>query len=82
MSENMEEKVVGYEADIKPLFNETDQDHMLFMFDLWSYDDVKDNADDIYDSVSHKRMPKPPLPPWTQDQMDLFKAWIDGGHQP
>ena len=48
---------VSFDKDIKPLMTDTDRDHMLFMFDLWSYKDVKDNADDIYDAVSSGRMP-------------------------
>jgi len=73
---------VSFDTDIKPLITEADRDHMLFMFDLWSYKDVKENADDIYDSVSHGRMPPAPTGPWTTDKVDLFKQWIDGGFQP
>ena len=50
---------VSFDKDIKPLMTEADRNHMEFMFDLWSYKDVKDNADDIYDSVSNGRMPPP-----------------------
>lgn len=74
---------VTFEIDIKPLMTGTDRDHMLFMFDLWSYGDVKDNADDIYDSVSSGRMPPPPTGrTWSKDQVDLFKQWMDDGYQP
>ena len=76
---------VSFDKDIKPLISEADRDHMLFMFDLWSYNDVKDNADDIYDSVSNERMPPPPPQgdgPWSKDKVDLFKQWMDGGCQP
>lgn len=81
----MAEKTVSFENDIKPLFTDTDRNHMSFLFDLSSYDDVKNNADDIFDAVSKGRMP--PLPPrdngpWSQDKIDKFKAWIDGGFQP
>jgi len=76
---------VSFDKDIKPLITEVDRNHMLFMFDLWSYKDVKDNADEIYDSVSNGRMPPPPPGgdgPWSNDKTDLFKQWIDGGCQP
>ena len=76
---------VSFDKDIKPLMSEAERDHMLFMFDLWSYNDVKDNADDIYDSVSNGRMPPPPSQgdgPWSKDKVDLFKQWMDGGYQP
>jgi len=75
---------VSFDKDIKPLITEVDRNHMLFMFDLWSYEDVKDNADDIYDSVSNGRMPPPPPGgdgPWSTDKTDLFKQWIDDGCQ-
>jgi hypothetical protein len=56
---------------------------MLFMFDLWSYGEVKDNADDIHDSVSSGRMPPSQAGgPWSKDKVDLFKQWMDDGYQP
>ncbi|HEV2861019.1 MAG TPA: hypothetical protein VGX48_08440 [Pyrinomonadaceae bacterium] len=81
----MDEQTIGFENDIKPLFTGLDRDHMSFMFDLWSYDDVKVNAADIYDAVSKGRMPPPPPEadgPWSQDKIDKFRAWMDGGFQP
>ena len=77
-------RVVSYASDIKPLFTEIDQKHMKFMFDLWSYDDVKANANEIFDSISNRRMP-PPTPqgegPWSDVNIALFQEWIDGGCQ-
>ena len=37
----------SYEAEVKPLLRERDRGAMLSHFDLWSYDDVKANADAI-----------------------------------
>ena len=76
----MSQGTVSFANDIKSLFTEVDKDHMEFMFDLWSYKDVKDNADDILDSVLNGRMP--PNNPWSQDKVDLFKQWVAGGCQP
>ena len=76
----MSEGAVSFANDIKPLFTEVDKDHMEFMFDLWSYKDVKENADDIFDSVSAGRMP--PRNPWSGDKVGLFKQWMAGGCQP
>jgi hypothetical protein len=74
---------VSFDKDIKPLMTEVDREHMTFMFDLWSYNDVKDNADDIYDAVSSGRMPPPVTGNrWSKDKVDLFKQWMDGGYQP
>ncbi|MGA9770842.1 MAG: hypothetical protein WBV94_17510 [Blastocatellia bacterium] len=78
----MSQGIVSFANDIKPLFTEMDKDHMEFMFDLWSYKDVKANADDILDSVSNGRMPPGPQGPWPQDKVDLFKQWVAGGCQP
>ena len=78
-------RVVSYAKDIKPLFTEIDRQHMDFMFDLWSYDDVKANASDILDAVSNKRMP-PLRPqgegPWSDAKITLFREWVDGQCQP
>ena len=38
---------VGFEQHIKPLFRERDRKSMKFAFDLWSYDDVRANAEAI-----------------------------------
>ncbi len=79
----MSQSIVSYAKDIKPLFTEVDRDHMSFMFDLWSYDDVKSNATSIYDAVSNQTMPPPNAGgPWEQNKVNKFKAWIDGGFQP
>jgi len=74
---------LSFDNEIKPLFTETDRDHMLFMFDLWSYRDVKANADDVYDAVANGRMPPAQVGgPWSKDKVDLFKQWMDNGYQP
>ncbi len=63
-----------------------DQDHMLNqvgMFDLWSYDDVKANADAILGAVIDGSMPPPDSGEarWLQSQIDKFKQWMDDGFQ-
>ncbi len=81
----MDSSALSYEKDIKPLFTATDQAHMGFMFDLWSYEEVKSNANDIYDATSNQRMPPSPPQgegPWSQDKVDLFKKWMDEGFPP
>jgi len=71
---------LSFASDIKPLFTSKDRDHMMFMLDLWSYDDVKSNASEIYDSVKEGRMP--PGGPWPSDQVSRFKSWMDEGYAP
>ena len=78
---------VSFAADIKPLFTAMDRDHMLNqvgMFDLWSYDDVKANANAIYGAVKKGSMPPPGdgEDRWSTSQVDKFKLWMDGGYQP
>ena len=71
----------GFAADVKPLFRPFDQSSMLPNgIDLWDYSDVKSRAQDIYDQVSTGNMPCDA--PWTQDMVDTFKAWMDGGYHP
>ena len=41
------DELVGFEAQIKPLFREGDRDAMQAHFDLWSYGDVSEHADAI-----------------------------------
>ena len=47
----------SFESDIRPLFRESDRDSMLAVFDLWSFDDVKANADKILAAVRAGSMP-------------------------
>lgn len=85
-----------FTEDIKPLFTQWDRIKMMFFVDLWNYEQVKDNAKNIW--LSLQLDPAQPntgwslLPgvhvmpeytgPWPQANIDLFKAWIDGGCQP
>lgn len=65
---------VGFEADIKPLFRESDVRSMRRHFDLSSYDDVKAHADAILESVRTGHMPCDDE--WPADRVDLFASWI------
>jgi hypothetical protein len=66
-----------FESDIKPLFRESDRDAMIAAFDLWSFDDVKANADAILGAVRSGAMPCDMR--WPEAQVDLLQRWIDGG---
>lgn len=77
----------SFTKNIRPLFTDEDVEHMSFAFNLASYDDVKTNSAAILDRVSRPagspgRMPPPPREPWTPEQVQLFKDWINGGYQP
>jgi hypothetical protein len=74
---------VSFDTDIKPLFTDIDVDHMSWFCDLRTYDDVKNNADDIYrrlQGIGGRVMPPPPAQPWSHEKIDLFKAWMDQGY--
>ena len=48
---------ISFEKQIKPLFRSRDQQSMKFAFDLWSYDDVKANAQAILERLDNGTMP-------------------------
>ena len=70
----------SFERDIRPLFREDDIDAMSFAFDLASYDDVRDNADEIYERLNDGTMPCDGE--WPEEQTNRFRAWIDSGMTP
>ena len=67
----------GFDRDIRPLFRDKDVDEMRFAFDLSVYDDVKDNAQGIYDRLMDGSMPCDGA--WSSEQIALFRQWIDEG---
>lgn len=73
------EQPVSYEAKIKPLFRERDRDSMSFAFDLWSHDDVSENANAILERLRAGSMPCDGA--WPEAEIDLFARWIDEGKQ-
>ena len=77
MSEQPTGQAVGFEHDVKPLFRERDRQSMRRSFDLWSYDDVRSNAQAILDRVSDGTMPCDLE--WTPEQIGVLQQWIDAG---
>ena len=67
----------SFETDIRPLFRERDRESMEFAFDLWSFEDVSENADAILDRLQAGSMPCDGA--WPQKSIDLFERWIAGG---
>jgi hypothetical protein len=70
----------SFEKDIKPMFRPKDRNAMLKHFDLWLYQDVRENVDDICSVVSSGKMPCDG--PWAPDQVSKFKEWMDSGMAP
>jgi len=77
MTQDPDGSAVGFERDVKPLFRERDRRSMLRSFDLWSYDDVRSNADAILERVSDGSMPCDEE--WSPEQIDVLQRWIDAG---
>ena len=73
-------ETLGYEADIKPLFRESDRKRMEFAFDLWSYEDVKDNSEAILERLEEGDMPCDGA--WPDDQVGRFRSWVQQGMAP
>jgi hypothetical protein len=68
---------VSFEADIRPLFRETDRESMLDSFDLWDRDAVAENADAILERLRDGSMPCDGA--WPDDQVDRLAAWVAQG---
>jgi hypothetical protein len=77
MSDQPIDPVVGFEHDVKPLFRERDRGSMQRSFDLWSYDDVRSNAEAILDRVSDGSMPCDVE--WSSEQIGVLRRWIEAG---
>jgi hypothetical protein len=70
---------IEFARDIRPLFNDRDVKSMSSSFDLSSYDDVRANAERIYERLADGSMPC--YEPWPADNVQRFRAWIDNGFQ-
>jgi hypothetical protein len=71
---------LSFERDIKPLFRESDRRAMLFLFDLWSREDVRRHANRIVPSVRAGIMPCDGR--WPDDDVARMVRWLDDGAAP
>jgi hypothetical protein len=71
---------VAFARDIRPLFSDRDVGSMSRFFDLSSYDDVRANAERIYQRLADGTMPC--YGPWPADRLQRFRTWIDSGFAP
>jgi hypothetical protein len=67
----------SFANDIKPLFREKDRSSMLSRFDLWSFDDVRDNSPAILQALQAGKMPCDGR--WPSDNVDLLARWVASG---
>lgn len=74
------EDQLSFARDIRPLFRDGDIRSMSFAFDLSSYDDVRANAEPIYERLASGSMPCDGA--WPADEVERFRTWIDEGSLP
>ncbi len=70
----------SFERDVKPLFRDTDRESMLEEFDLWSFSDVNEHAEDILRVLEDGSMPCDE--PWPADRIQIFRTWVESGSLP
>jgi hypothetical protein len=68
---------VSFERDIRPLFRPQDVDEMSWAFDLSSYDDVSQHAEEIHSRLSDGTMPCDGA--WPAENVERFRQWIEEG---
>jgi hypothetical protein len=78
----MSDPAPSFANDIAPFFADY-QAQMAWRFDLTSYNDVKANAQIIYnviywdDTTGPPFMPATPFPPFPQDFLTTFQNWMN-----
>ena len=74
------ESAPSFARDIQPLIREKDRTSMMRHFDLWNYQDVSTNAQLILDRLSRGIMPCDGK--WPDEQVALFRSWVETGMLP
>jgi hypothetical protein len=87
--DNVEEvspMAISFKTDIVSLFTSVDIEHMSRLevpLDDYAYMSQPDNAAGVYRQVSNGTMPPSASGgPWSEDKVQLFKQWMDGGYAP
>jgi hypothetical protein len=68
-----------FELHIRPLFRAIDRDHMRFAVDLWDYDSVRSNANEILARLETDMPPEDSGGPWPAECLELFRRWTTTG---
>jgi hypothetical protein len=68
---------MSFDQDIRSLFREEDVAEMSFAFDLSSYEDVCEHAEEIHTRLADGTMPCDG--PWPEQNVERFREWIDAG---
>jgi hypothetical protein len=77
MSTPTADEAPTFDAHVKPLFREQDRASMTFAFDLWSHEDVSENADAILNRLQEGTMPCDAA--WPRERVEVFERWIAAG---
>jgi hypothetical protein len=72
--------MLSFARDIRPLFRDEDVEAMRYAFDLSQHEDVRANAQGIYERLADGSMPCDGA--WPADQIALFRRWVDEGSAP
>jgi hypothetical protein len=72
--------MLSFARDIRPLFRDDDVEAMRYAFDLSEHEDVRVNAESIYERLADGTMPCDDA--WPTDQIALFRRWMDEGSAP
>lgn len=70
---------IRFELHIRPLFRALDREHMLSMFDLWSYEDICHHVDSILSRVAADMPTRSTGGPWPDEWVALLRRWRDEG---
>ncbi len=68
---------VSFEKHVKSLFRNRDRQSMKFAFDLWAFDDVKQNAHAILERLRDGSMPCDGA--WPKAKFETFDRWVTTG---
>jgi hypothetical protein len=73
---------LSFAANIRPLFRDSEDVEVMknFGLDLSSYEDVKAQAENIYNRLDDGTMPCDGG--WPKEQIARFKQWMDEGLAP
>jgi hypothetical protein len=72
--------MLSFARDIRPLVRDDDVEAMRYAFDLSQPEDVRANAQGIYERLADGSMPCDGA--WPVDQIALFRRWVDEGSAP
>jgi hypothetical protein len=74
-----EHERLSFESDVRPLFRERDRGAMLEVakFDLWAREDVVEHSQAILERLENGSMPCDQS--WPDEQVALFRRWVEAG---